>query len=982
MEKSIPSTTTIQDWPSVARQDIQSSTTGTVMYPSTTSNERASPSPPPLSSSSTVPSVPPVTTSNPPLEPTSSTFSLSTISPKPFRDSASIDIPPTCMDRIRTWLVDHSTFFRLHFLYFVILGHIGAILIYCIEDFRYSYIDCLYMTYSAVCMVGLASLDVSLLSIYSQVILMILVLLGGVVLASVVPVLLRRYYFEEKAAKAIQNEEERKNILEELTIEYRALGYIRNIVLIYWIVVQLGLFLILGLCLHYDPAIQELMNKKQVNSWWWALFHIITAFNNAGFGLFSDNLMSVAHNIPILIILSIAILFGNTMYPINMRIIVWFCHHYIWPKDTAFKFLLDRPRKCFTHMFRDDQTKLLCLILITLTFIDFFTFLGLDYSKSFLESFTGPERALIGWFQAISTRTAGFNCIDLSLCAAGMQVMYAWLMYVSAYPTVITIRKSADAEEKAKQEAKLLSDELEERDNDINEILEQQGVSIVDPYGEIEIIDHEIDHDNNTSTVNSSIDSHQPSMQDTTVPVQDSDIHIIVDKISKPNIQNDSTGPLPDERKIPSHIQEKQVQQTIPKLTIIPPVPSTPNNRKHDVSNETSSHAGKLRSSSSRAFFDNTYYQSSRQLQQIRRNSIGGESTLEINVPLPIQYNEQIQNNMIMDTINKYADKEQGVVNQARNLVARDFSMLFLAFVAICITESTKIEQDTTKALNNWSILFELISAFGTVGLTLGYPGVTSSLSTIFSPFSKFIVMGLMIAGRHRGLPSSIDPAVYLPALLNRTKTRKAPPTTNNALDNAAIQDFGGVVERLNNLSLVVRQKFTFSPDNAADVNNKPINTNPITSSRYGTPSKNQYTMPANLTAAYLAAIAKDVARNKYNVPQRGSQSERKLPVSSSIINNSSINDNNNNGAGTGMQDLRRSLVGIFDPPINKSNIPTSRNNLQSSRRIQETIDEVSETPIDAPSTSPKEIELTNVNNSNIKTNNNTNNLSTSDLTN
>lgn len=64
-----------------------------------------------------------------------------------------------------------------------------------------------------------------------------------------------------------------------------------------------------------------------------------------------------------------------------------------------------------------------------------------------------------------------------------------------------------------------------------------------------------------------------------------------------------------------------------------------------------------------------------------------------------------------------------------------------------------------TQPTSHTSILFELASAYGTVGLTLGYPNYVPSFSGKFRPFSKLVVMAVMMAGRHRGFPDSIDQA-------------------------------------------------------------------------------------------------------------------------------------------------------------------------------------------------------------------------------
>jgi hypothetical protein len=59
-------------------------------------------------------------------------------------------------------------------------------------------------------------------------------------------------------------------------------------------------------------------------------------------------------------------------------------------------------------------------------------------------------------------------------------------------------------------------------------------------------------------------------------------------------------------------------------------------------------------------------------------------------------------------------------------------------------------------------LLFELVSAFGVVGLSLGQPGTNYSYSGSFSVLSKLIVMLVMFAGRHRGIPLLFDSAIQV----------------------------------------------------------------------------------------------------------------------------------------------------------------------------------------------------------------------------
>jgi Trk-type K+ transport system membrane component len=66
----------------------------------------------------------------------------------------------------------------------------------------------------------------------------------------------------------------------------------------------------------------------------------------------------------------------------------------------------------------------------------------------------------------------------------------------------------------------------------------------------------------------------------------------------------------------------------------------------------------------------------------------------------------------------------------------------------------------------DFSIAFEIVSAFAGIGLTLGLPTDNFSFSGEFRVLSKLIVCILMVRGRHHGLPVALDRASTLCSLL------------------------------------------------------------------------------------------------------------------------------------------------------------------------------------------------------------------------
>ncbi|GJN85671.1 hypothetical protein PLIIFM63780_009241 [Purpureocillium lilacinum] len=98
-----------------------------------------------------------------------------------------------------------------------------------------------------------------------------------------------------------------------------------------------------------------------------------------------------------------------------------------------------------------------------------------------------------------------------------------------------------------------------------------------------------------------------------------------------------------------------------------------------------------------------------------------------------------------------------------RNQLSFDLWFIFLGVFCICIAESERIVDNNIPSFTVWTVFFEVTSAYGNVGLSLGYPDVATSLSGLFGTFSKLVICAMMIRGRHRGLPYALDRAVMLP---------------------------------------------------------------------------------------------------------------------------------------------------------------------------------------------------------------------------
>ncbi|KAK8117500.1 uncharacterized protein PG998_005781 [Apiospora kogelbergensis] len=199
---------------------------------------------------------------------------------------------------------------------------------------------------------------------------------------------------------------------------------------------------------YYGKIVEQAGASKA----WWTIFTSNSAFMDLGFTLTSDSMNSFNSARFPLLIMSFLIIIGNTAFPIMLRFMIWFIHLFV-PRTSGLyeelRFLLDHPRRCFTLLFPSTATWWLFLILIILNLVDLIFFIILDLGSGPIAALPLDIRFLDGWFQAASTRTAGFSVLNLSSLHPAVQTSYLIMMYISVFPIAISVRRTNVYEEKA-----------------------------------------------------------------------------------------------------------------------------------------------------------------------------------------------------------------------------------------------------------------------------------------------------------------------------------------------------------------------------------------------------------------------------------------------------------------------------------------------------------------------------------------------------
>lgn len=101
--------------------------------------------------------------------------------------------------------------------------------------------------------------------------------------------------------------------------------------------------------------------------------------------------------------------------------------------------------------------------------------------------------------------------------------------------------------------------------------------------------------------------------------------------------------------------------------------------------------------------------------------------------------------------------------HQLRAQMAFDLWWIALAVIIICIVEAGQFTRDPV-TYSAFNIIFETVSAYGSVGISTGLPDQLYSFSGGWHTISKLVLCAVMIRGRHRALPVAIDKAIMLPS--------------------------------------------------------------------------------------------------------------------------------------------------------------------------------------------------------------------------
>jgi len=266
-----------------------------------------------------------------------------------------------------------------------------------------SFLDAFFTSTSAICVTGLVVKDTyTYFTLFGQIIILSLIQIGGlgIMTISTMFALMMGEKLNLAGRSVVGNVSGMGNI--------SVASLIRKILLLTFTIEIIG-----AIILYY--TFRGLF-PNELKSVYFAIFHSISSFCNAGFSLYSSSFMSLNLNWYINTIIPLLIILGGIGFPCLIDIIN----------------LIKQRRAKFIRLNLHSKIVLSSTVILIVWGALFYYFAETNYSMS---QMTTLGRLKASVFQSVSTRTCGFNTIDQTKLGDASYIMTLFLMFIGASPS-------------------------------------------------------------------------------------------------------------------------------------------------------------------------------------------------------------------------------------------------------------------------------------------------------------------------------------------------------------------------------------------------------------------------------------------------------------------------------------------------------------------------------------------------------------------
>lgn len=309
--------------------------------------------------------------------------------------------------------------FVLSFLTLVLLGTVMLVLPNATYD-GISLVDALFTATSAVCVTGLIVVDTgSYFTPFGQGVIMGLIQMGGIGIMTITSYF--SYFF--RSGSSYEQQLMLKDMLNTSKLG-EVFSVVRQIVILTFLIEAIGAAIIFF-------TLPSTGFDTMGDAVYFAAFHAISAFCNAGFSTMPNSLYEAGmrFNYPLQLTFSGLIILGGIGFPIFFSFMAFLRYHTI---DRIKSLILRQEREHRARLI-DANTRVVLITTSALLLVGTLMFMVFEYNNTLAEHSTWGK-IVTSFFGATTPRTAGFNSVDMAALAPPTLILTIMLMWVGASP--------------------------------------------------------------------------------------------------------------------------------------------------------------------------------------------------------------------------------------------------------------------------------------------------------------------------------------------------------------------------------------------------------------------------------------------------------------------------------------------------------------------------------------------------------------------
>nr|ACT21087.1 high-affinity potassium transporter [Puccinellia tenuiflora] len=352
--------------------------------------------------------------------------------------------------------------FWIQLSYFLAIAIFGSVLLMSLKpsnpEFSPAYIDLLFLSTSALTVSGLSTVTMEDLSSSQIVVLTLLMFVGGEIFVSILGLMLRVNHKDIQDLPSVNTssvsveleaidgvalceesslEEAARAIPPRSAKEFKRNSSIKCLVYVifgYFAMIHVLGFLLVLVYITRVPTASAPLKKKGINIVLFSISITVSSCANAGLVPANENMAIFSKHSGLLLLLSGMILAGNTLFPLFLRLLVWFLGRLTKVKDL--QLMINNPLEMhFFSLLPRSTTMFLSSTVVGLVAVAVTLLCTVDWNSVVFDGLSPYQKIVNAFFTVVNVRHSGENSIDCSLMSTTILVLFVVMMYLPSSAT-------------------------------------------------------------------------------------------------------------------------------------------------------------------------------------------------------------------------------------------------------------------------------------------------------------------------------------------------------------------------------------------------------------------------------------------------------------------------------------------------------------------------------------------------------------------